>query len=80
MFRSLENSEGEPLNHNFRPIQDIGDRIVLFNTNDIVENEIETEKPKVIKKPTKKLKNFANNLRGTNLIIVISYFGIKFFN
>lgn len=80
MFRSLENAEGEPLNHNFRPIQEIGDRIVLFNTNDIIDNEIKTVTPKVIKKPSKKLKNTANNLRSTNLfnLLILVYILIPF--
>lgn len=30
-FRELENEEGNALTHNFRPVQPLGDRIVLFN-------------------------------------------------
>lgn len=37
-FRALKNEEGHALKHNFRPIQPIGDRIVLYN---IEESEID---------------------------------------
>ena len=77
MFRALEDAEGEPLNHNFRPIQDIGDRIVLYSSTDFNdENEIETTtvKQKVIRKPSKKIKNGAQKLKvhtHTYIIILI---------
>lgn len=37
-FRALKNEEGHALKHNFRPIQPIGDRIVLYN---IEESEVD---------------------------------------
>ncbi|XP_058830890.1 carbonic anhydrase 7 [Topomyia yanbarensis] len=37
-FRALEDDEGHPLTHNFRPIQPLGDRVVLYNTDEIVKD------------------------------------------
>lgn len=37
-FRALEDEEGHPLTHNFRPIQPLGDRVVLFNTDEIIKD------------------------------------------
>ncbi|XP_055530002.1 carbonic anhydrase 7 [Wyeomyia smithii] len=37
-FRALEDDEGHPLTHNFRPIQPLGDRVVMFNTDEIVKD------------------------------------------
>lgn len=48
-FRALKNEEGHALKHNFRPIQPIGDRIVLYNIEEsevdesINENELPEE-------------------------------------
>lgn len=36
-FRALDDEEGHPLTHNFRPIQPLGDRVVLYNTDEIVK-------------------------------------------
>jgi hypothetical protein len=55
-FRTLEDEEGNTLTHNFRPVQDIGDRIVLFSSplNDEVDNNLDGSKSKQIKKKAKK--------------------------
>lgn len=53
-FRSLEDEDGNALNHNFRPVQPLGDRIVLYTSplnNDVTNNDIsktanEKRKPK----------------------------------
>lgn len=37
-FRALEDEEGRPLTHNFRPIQPLGDRVVMYNTDEIVKD------------------------------------------
>ncbi|XP_062540665.1 carbonic anhydrase 2 isoform X2 [Armigeres subalbatus] len=37
-FRALDDEEGHPLTHNFRPIQPLGDRVVLYNTDEIVKD------------------------------------------
>lgn len=37
----MEDTEGNLLNHNFRPIQPINDRIVWFNSNDFEMNDNE---------------------------------------
>lgn len=37
-FRALEDEEGHPLTHNFRPVQPLGDRVVLYNTDEIVKD------------------------------------------
>lgn len=37
-FRALEDEEGHPLTHNFRPIQPLGDRVVLYNTDEIIKD------------------------------------------
>lgn len=41
-FRALQDSHGQTLTHNFRPIQPLGDRVVLFNTKDIDTNALDT--------------------------------------
>lgn len=40
-FRALQDSHGQSLTHNFRPIQPLGDRVVLFNTKDIDTNALD---------------------------------------
>ncbi|GAB0096249.1 carbonic anhydrase [Sergentomyia squamirostris] len=40
-FRALEDTDGARLTHNYRPIQPLGDRIVLFNTEDVIENNLQ---------------------------------------
>lgn len=40
-FRALQDSHGHTLTHNFRPIQPLGDRVVLFNTKDIDTNALD---------------------------------------
>lgn len=40
-FRVLQDSHGQTLTHNFRPIQPLGDRVVLFNTKDIDTNALD---------------------------------------
>lgn len=40
-FRALQDSHGQTLTHNFRPIQPLGDRVVLFNTKDIDTNTLD---------------------------------------
>lgn len=40
-FRDLEDAHGHHLTHNFRPIQDIGDRIVRFNIESLQDNTLE---------------------------------------
>lgn len=42
-FRALQDSHGHHLTHNFRPIQDIGDRIVLFNIDNVDDNTLEAQ-------------------------------------
>lgn len=37
-FRSLQDSDGFMLTHNYRPIQPIGDRVVWYISNDVVMN------------------------------------------
>ncbi|XP_053666644.1 carbonic anhydrase 7 [Anopheles marshallii] len=45
-FRALENEEGHPLTHNFRPVQPLGDRVVLYNTDELIkEVDLEKEHP-----------------------------------
>uniref|UniRef100_A0A182QLY7 carbonic anhydrase n=1 Tax=Anopheles farauti TaxID=69004 RepID=A0A182QLY7_9DIPT len=45
-FRALEDEEGHPLTHNFRPVQPIGDRVVLFNTDEMIKQvELDEEHP-----------------------------------
>jgi len=46
-FRSLLNEEETPMSNNFRAIQPLGDRIVLYNT-DVEEVEMEHEVDKII--------------------------------
>jgi hypothetical protein len=46
MFRALQNDEGHALSHNFRPIQPLGDRIVLYNIGQDfldLDNDLKTE-------------------------------------
>jgi carbonic anhydrase len=38
LFRALLDEEGNPLTHNFRPVQPLGDRIVLYNTDEIIKD------------------------------------------
>lgn len=40
MFRDLLDEDGHILTHNFRPIQPLGDRIVLFNIKDNDDNTL----------------------------------------
>lgn len=40
MFRDLLDEDGHILTHNFRPIQPLGDRIVLFNLKDLDDNTL----------------------------------------
>jgi hypothetical protein len=41
-FRALQNEDGEALTHNFRPIQPLGDRIILYNVeNDAADNRLD---------------------------------------
>lgn len=42
-FRALQDEEGHPLTHNFRPVQPLGDRVVLFNTDEMIK-EIDLDK------------------------------------
>ncbi|XP_041771257.1 carbonic anhydrase 7 [Anopheles merus] len=45
-FRALENEEGHPLTHNFRPVQPLGDRVVLYNTDEIIKQvDLDGEQP-----------------------------------
>uniref|UniRef100_A0A1B0CVX3 Putative carbonic anhydrase n=1 Tax=Lutzomyia longipalpis TaxID=7200 RepID=A0A1B0CVX3_LUTLO len=44
-FRALEDHEGAKMTHNFRPTQPIGDRVVLFNTDEIIENSLNKKWP-----------------------------------
>uniref|UniRef100_A0A182WJ26 carbonic anhydrase n=1 Tax=Anopheles minimus TaxID=112268 RepID=A0A182WJ26_9DIPT len=45
-FRALENEEGHPLTHNFRPVQPLGDRVVLYNTDELIkEVDLDEEHP-----------------------------------
>uniref|UniRef100_A0A182RAY9 carbonic anhydrase n=1 Tax=Anopheles funestus TaxID=62324 RepID=A0A182RAY9_ANOFN len=45
-FRALENEEGHPLTHNFRPVQPLGDRVVLYNTDELIkEIDLDEEHP-----------------------------------
>ncbi|XP_050074930.1 carbonic anhydrase 7 isoform X1 [Anopheles maculipalpis] len=45
-FRALENEEGHPLTHNFRPVQPLGDRVVLYNTDEMIkEVDLDEEHP-----------------------------------
>lgn len=47
MFRDLLDEDGHILTHNFRPIQPLGDRIVLFNIKDNDDNALDrTDSPK----------------------------------
>lgn len=41
MFRDLLDDDGHILTHNFRPIQPLGDRIILFNIIDDDDNTLE---------------------------------------
>ncbi|XP_055610790.1 carbonic anhydrase 7-like [Uranotaenia lowii] len=43
-FRALEDEEGHPLTHNFRSIQPLGDRVVLFNTDEILKVDVDLTK------------------------------------
>ncbi|XP_052861455.1 carbonic anhydrase 7 [Anopheles cruzii] len=43
-FRALEDEEGHPLTHNFRPVQPLGDRVVLYNTDELIK-EIDLDMP-----------------------------------
>uniref|UniRef100_A0A182IYA9 carbonic anhydrase n=1 Tax=Anopheles atroparvus TaxID=41427 RepID=A0A182IYA9_ANOAO len=36
-FRALKDEDGHPLTHNFRPVQPLGDRVVLFNTDEMIK-------------------------------------------
>lgn len=40
-FRQLENSEGKFLNHNFRPVQQVGDRIVWFASQSFQDDDLD---------------------------------------
>lgn len=40
-FRSLEDTDGNTLSHNFRPVQPIGDRIVWFTSENISQDDSE---------------------------------------
>uniref|UniRef100_A0A182NH68 carbonic anhydrase n=1 Tax=Anopheles dirus TaxID=7168 RepID=A0A182NH68_9DIPT len=45
-FRALEDEEGHPLTHNFRPVQPLGDRVVLYNTDELIKQvELDEEHP-----------------------------------
>lgn len=41
MFRDLLDEEGHVLTHNFRPIQPLGDRVILFNIIDNDDNALD---------------------------------------
>ncbi|CAO1306383.1 unnamed protein product [Diamesa hyperborea] len=77
-FRSLEDNEGNIMNHNFRPIQPINDRIVWFNSNDfelndntIEENNLSNDKDNdVTILAVKKRKNSGIKIK-TNLSLII---------
>lgn len=43
MFRDLLDEEGEVLTHNFRPIQPLGDRVILFNIIDDDDNTLDSQ-------------------------------------
>lgn len=45
MFRDLLDEEGHILTHNFRPIQPLGDRIILFNIIDDDDNTLDNNNP-----------------------------------
>lgn len=45
MFRDLLDEEGHILTHNFRPIQPLGDRIILFNIIDNDDNTLDHYHP-----------------------------------
>ncbi|XP_053677397.1 carbonic anhydrase 7 [Anopheles nili] len=45
-FRALEDEEGHPLTHNFRPVQPLGDRVVLYNTDEMIKQiDLDEEAP-----------------------------------
>ncbi|CAO1367188.1 unnamed protein product [Diamesa serratosioi] len=81
-FRSLEDSEGNILNHNFRPIQPINDRIVWFNSNDFAmdDNTLSEDSLNIDKDddvnilPVKKRKNSGDQIKSkVSLIISLSF-------
>lgn len=45
MFRDLLDEDGHILTHNFRPIQPLGDRIILFNIIDNDDNTLDHYNP-----------------------------------
>lgn len=45
MFRDLLDEDGHVLTHNFRPIQPLGDRIILFNIIDDDDNTLDHHNP-----------------------------------
>ncbi|XP_035785097.1 carbonic anhydrase 7-like [Anopheles albimanus] len=42
-FRALQDEHNSPLTHNFRPVQPLGDRVVLYNTDELIK-EVDLEK------------------------------------
>ncbi|XP_059614156.1 carbonic anhydrase 7 isoform X2 [Phlebotomus argentipes] len=44
-FRALEDAHGHKMTHNFRPTQPLGDRVVLFNTEEVIENNLNRKWP-----------------------------------
>lgn len=78
-FRCLEDTEGNIMNHNFRPIQPINDRIVWFNSNDyemndnsLAEDNLSNDKDNdVTIMSVKKRKNSGIKIK-TNLGLIIS--------
>lgn len=66
-FRSLEDSDGNTLSHNFRPVQPIGDRIV-WQTSDKFTNDDDNIHDKIHGK--KKGKNSALMNRGNFSFLV----------
>lgn len=79
-FRSLEDSDGETLSHNFRPIQPIGDRVVWYTSDtldhddDELHDKIHGEKKKKKKKfYQKKRKNGAGGLLMDNTLTLLAF-------
>jgi hypothetical protein len=64
----LEDSDGNSLSHNFRPIQPIGDRVVWFTSNKFHPEDEELHDAIHGKK---KSKNFARLLQSDGITVII---------
>lgn len=68
-FRSLEDSDGNTLSHNFREVQSIGDRIVWFTSDTFSHDDDDLHS--AIHGKKKKAKNAAEKAQGEFIIFLL---------